>query len=117
MEIPIGFPIRFSFRAAPCFSPIGEFFFQESFLEDISNVLSSGEVPNLLVGDELNAALSGVEKDAKIALNSRNLNNEQLYSFFIGRVRENLHVVFCMSPIGTSFRNYCRMYPSLVSNT
>ena len=41
----------------------------------------------------------------------------QLYNYFIATVRENLHVVFCVSPIGSSFRNYCRMYPSLVNCT
>lgn len=30
-------------------------------------------------------------------------------------VRENLHVVLCMSPIGAGFRNRCRMFPSLVN--
>ena len=29
-------------------------------------------------------------------------------------VRENLHIVLCMSPIGAGFRTRCRMFPSLV---
>lgn len=33
------------------------------------------------------------------------------------RVRENLHVVLAMSPIGESFRNRTRMYPGLVNCT
>eukprot|EP00392_Amoebophrya_sp_AT5.2_P008786 g8814.t1 len=89
----------------------------ESFLEDVSNVLSSGEVPNLYAADELGGVLNGCEKAAKEALGIRNVSPEQLYGYFISCVRENLHVVFCMSPIGSSFRNYCRMYPSLVSCT
>lgn len=32
-------------------------------------------------------------------------------------VRENLHVVLAMSPIGESFRNRTRMYPGLVNCT
>jgi hypothetical protein len=30
-------------------------------------------------------------------------------------VRENLHIVLAMSPIGAAFRNRCRMFPSLIN--
>eukprot|EP00929_Paragymnodinium_shiwhaense_P077086 TRINITY_DN3967_c0_g4_i1.p1 TRINITY_DN3967_c0_g4~~TRINITY_DN3967_c0_g4_i1.p1 ORF type:complete len:2593 (+),score=910.05 TRINITY_DN3967_c0_g4_i1:931-7779(+) len=87
----------------------------ERFLEDVSNLLSSGEVPNLYAPDELNAVRSSIEKPAKEAGIPH--NPEALFSFFISRVRENLHVVFCLSYIGENFRDYCRMYPSLISCT
>lgn len=38
-----------------------------------------------------------------------------LYNMFIDRVRNQLHVVLCMSPIGDSFRNRLRKFPSLVN--
>ncbi|CAK9054035.1 Dynein axonemal heavy chain 2 (Axonemal beta dynein heavy chain 2) (Ciliary dynein heavy chain 2) [Durusdinium trenchii] len=88
---------------------------EESFLEDVANMLSSGEVPNLFTGDELSTVRASLEKagkEAKIAQTP-----EAMYDFFISRVRENLHIVFCMSYIGNNFRDYCRMYPSLVSCT
>lgn len=44
-------------------------------------------------------------------------SNEAMYNFLIERVRENLHIVLCMSPIGDSFRNRLRQYPSLVNCT
>ena len=31
-------------------------------------------------------------------------------------MRENLHIVLCMSPIGDGFRERCRQSPSLVNN-
>jgi dynein heavy chain len=40
-----------------------------------------------------------------------------LYAFFIQRVRANLHVVLCLSPIGEAFRVRCRMFPGLVNCT
>ena len=89
----------------------------ESFVEDVSNMLTSGEVPNLFPKDELSTILQACDKAAKVALGIRNPTEGQLYGYFLGKVRENLHVVFCMSPIGNGFRNYCRMYPSLVSCT
>ena len=38
-----------------------------------------------------------------------------MYNFFIERVRQNLHVVLTMSPIGDAFRNRLRMFPSLIN--
>ncbi|KAJ7552868.1 hypothetical protein O6H91_06G073600 [Diphasiastrum complanatum] len=38
-----------------------------------------------------------------------------LQTLFLKRVRQNLHVVICMSPIGDAFRTRLRMFPSLVN--
>lgn len=45
------------------------------------------------------------------------ITTETLYSFFIERVRANLHIILCMSPIGDAFRNRLRQYPSLINCT
>lgn len=39
----------------------------------------------------------------------------QVFQFFISHVREKLHIVLCMSPVGDAFRSRCRMFPSLVN--
>ena len=88
---------------------------EESFLEDINNILSSGEVPNLYAKDEIPAILDGVRKAAKKANVVETA--DKLWDFFISQVRKNLHVVLCMSNVGDGFRNRCRMYPGLVSCT
>lgn len=38
-----------------------------------------------------------------------------MYNLFIERVREHLHVVLALSPIGDAFRNRLRMFPSLIN--
>lgn len=43
--------------------------------------------------------------------------SEAMYAFLIERVRANLHIVLCMSPIGDDFRNRLRQYPALVNCT
>ncbi|XP_055549943.1 dynein axonemal heavy chain 6 [Wyeomyia smithii] len=87
---------------------------REEFMEDINNILNSGEVPNLFEGDEYE----------KIILNTRqpciesgfpNTSRDGIFEFFTKRVRANLHVIICMSPIGDTFRRRCRMFPSLVN--
>lgn len=44
-------------------------------------------------------------------------NNQAIYNFMLDRVKANLHVIVCMSPVGIPFRNRIRMYPALVNCT
>jgi dynein heavy chain len=87
---------------------------EESFLEDVNNILSSGEVPNLFLEEDLPEIYDGVREEGK---NQGLITPAELWDFFIGRVRKNLHVVVCMSPVGDAFRNRCRMFPGLVNCT
>ncbi|XP_054751474.2 dynein axonemal heavy chain 6-like isoform X1 [Lytechinus pictus] len=86
----------------------------EEFLEDINNILNSGEVPNLFEPEEYERVIIGCRPAAK-ELGIPEGNREEIYNFFISRVRKNLHIVLCMSPVGDSFRARCRMFPSLVN--
>lgn len=43
--------------------------------------------------------------------------SEAIYNFLIERIRANLHIILCMSPIGDAFRNRIRQYPSLINCT
>jgi dynein heavy chain, axonemal len=38
-----------------------------------------------------------------------------MYSRFVKRVKDNLHIVLAFSPVGEVFRNRLRMFPSLVN--
>jgi len=89
---------------------------EEGFLEDINNVLSSGEVPNLFPEDEAGPIRDAVRKDAKAAGLDDNTPSV-LFSFFIQRARANLHVVLAVSPVGEAFRRRVNMFPGLVNCT
>lgn len=85
----------------------------EAFVEDINNILNSGEVPNLFANDEWEKITSAVRPFCKGAgLPETKDNIKQL---FVSRVRENLHIVLAMSPVGSAFRVRCRMFPSLIN--
>jgi len=86
---------------------------QESFLEDINNILNSGEVPNLYEPDELERIVSTVRPLAKAAgkLETRDV----VLQHYVHLVRENLHVVLAFSPIGEAFRRRLRMFPSIIN--
>lgn len=90
---------------------------EESFLEDVNNLLNAGEVPNLFPNDE----------KAEICEKMRNIDRQKdrslqtdgspvaLFNMFVERTKQQLHVVLAMSPIGDAFRNRLRKFPSLVN--
>jgi hypothetical protein len=57
----------------------------ETFLEDVNNILTSGEVPNLFPKDELGGLLDELRPAAKAA--GAGETHEQLMTFFLERVR------------------------------
>jgi dynein heavy chain len=90
---------------------------EENFLEDIGNLLNTGEVPNMFPIDEKNEICSKMRQIDKQREKSKQTDGTplSLFNFFVDRVREQLHVVLAMSPIGDAFRNRVRMFPSLIN--
>ena len=90
---------------------------EEAFLEDINNILNTGEVPNIFPIDEKVVVQDSVRKIAKEENRCPEGTPAQLFSYFVERCKKNLHIVMCFSPIGDSFRNRVRNFPSLVNCT
>ncbi|XP_072845881.2 dynein axonemal heavy chain 1 isoform X3 [Pogona vitticeps] len=85
----------------------------ESFLEDINNLLNSGDIPNLYGLDEqdqIMTTMKPIVQDQGLQPTKANL-----MAAYTGRVRSNIHTVLCMSPIGEVFRARLRQFPSLVN--
>lgn len=85
----------------------------ESFLEDINNVLNSGEVPTLF--DQADLEIIFEAMDRLLRAEGKPVSKITLMNRFARRVRQNLHVVLAFSPVGSAFRNRLRMFPSLVN--
>ena len=47
------------------------------------------------------------------ARNKKPTDPDTCYKTFVERVRDNLHIVLCMSPVGDALRIRCRQFPSL----
>ncbi|KAE9139210.1 Dynein heavy chain 6, axonemal [Phytophthora fragariae] len=86
---------------------------EESFLEDINNVLNSGEVPNLFPQDEMDRIIADMRPILKALEIPETRDN--CVATFIERVRNYLHIVLAMSPVGSALRVRCRAFPSLIN--
>ncbi|KAG5494118.1 hypothetical protein JKF63_01953 [Porcisia hertigi] len=88
---------------------------EESFLEDINNLLASGMVPAIFTEEEKEPLYASVMEDIEAAGLAPSKDNK--WTAFIARCRDNLHVVLSMSPSGDALRTRCRNFPSLINNT
>ncbi|XP_059764547.1 dynein axonemal heavy chain 9 [Balaenoptera ricei] len=87
----------------------------EEFLVLINDLLASGEIPDLYSDDEVENIISNVRNEVK----SQGLvdNRENCWKFFIERVRRQLKVTLCFSPVGTKLRVRSRKFPAIVNCT
>ncbi|XP_078488802.1 dynein axonemal heavy chain 7 isoform X2 [Ciona intestinalis] len=90
---------------------------EESFLEDINNLLNTGEVPNMFAADEKQEIMDKMRQVDRQRDKSKQTDGTPvaLFQLFIDRCRDQLHVILAMSPIGDAFRTRLRKFPSLVN--
>uniref|UniRef100_H2ZKB3 AAA+ ATPase domain-containing protein n=1 Tax=Ciona savignyi TaxID=51511 RepID=H2ZKB3_CIOSA len=87
----------------------------EKFLVLVNDLLASGEIPELLPEDEVENVISGVRNEVKGA--GLEDTRENCWKFFIDRVRRQLKVVLCFSPVGSTLRVRGRKFPAVVNCT
>lgn len=87
----------------------------EQFLVLINDMLASGEIPDLFPDDEVENIIAGVRNEVKGAglVDTR----ENCWKFFIDRVRKQLKVVLCFSPVGSTLRVRSRKFPAIINCT
>lgn len=87
----------------------------EKFLVLINDLLASGEIPDLFPDDEVENIIAGVRNEVKgMGLQD---TRENCWKFFIDRVRRQLKVVLCFSPVGSTLRVRGRKFPAVVNAT
>jgi hypothetical protein len=87
----------------------------ERFLVYINELLASGFIPEIFNTEELDSIFQGLRAAAKAAAIGE--SREAMREFFGRRVRANLHVVLCFSPVGDHFRIRARRFPALINCT
>lgn len=87
----------------------------EFVLEEINNLLNTGEIPNAYPKDEKEKLEKGLGD--VLAEKMKALETSDVWKLFVERVRDQLHIVLSMSPVGDSLRVSCRKFPALVDCT
>eukprot|EP00929_Paragymnodinium_shiwhaense_P082767 TRINITY_DN4377_c2_g1_i1.p1 TRINITY_DN4377_c2_g1~~TRINITY_DN4377_c2_g1_i1.p1 ORF type:complete len:2551 (-),score=809.20 TRINITY_DN4377_c2_g1_i1:84-7481(-) len=87
----------------------------EKFLVYINDLLASGDIADLYASDEKDAIRNNVRSGCKGA--GIQDTPENLWTFFISRIRKNLHMALAFSPVGDAMRNRAKKFPALVSCT
>lgn len=87
----------------------------DQWLSMINDLLCTGIIPGLFNDEDLDQCLNSLRNEAK----AKGIpdSRDALIEFFVQRVRANLHVVLCFSPVGEAFRIRCRKFPGLITCT
>jgi dynein heavy chain, axonemal len=86
---------------------------KEQMLEDINNILNTGEIPNLMLPEDMDKIIESCRPFVKAAGKQETRN--VMLAQFVSMCRDNVHIVLSMSPVGDQFRRRLRMFPSLVN--
>uniref|UniRef100_A0A4W3JPZ5 Dynein axonemal heavy chain 11 n=1 Tax=Callorhinchus milii TaxID=7868 RepID=A0A4W3JPZ5_CALMI len=87
----------------------------ERFLVLINDLLASGEILDLFSEEEVDSIFTGIRNEVRGLgmLDTR----ENCWKFFLERVRQQLKVVLCFSPVGSTLRVRARKFPAIVNCT
>jgi dynein heavy chain len=87
----------------------------EKFLVYLNDLLSSGEIADLFAAEDVD----GIMNSVRGAVKGEGMvdSKDNCMSFFYNRVRRNLHMALCFSPVGDGFRVRSTRFPAIVTAT
>jgi dynein heavy chain len=88
---------------------------KEQFLVSINDLLSSGEIADIFPSEDMDNIVNSVRS----AVKGEGIvdSKDNCVKFFFDRVRKNLYMSICFSPVGDAFRNRAKKFPALINNT
>ncbi|XP_062979874.1 dynein axonemal heavy chain 11 [Elgaria multicarinata webbii] len=87
----------------------------ERFLVLINDLLASGEVPDLFSDEDRDEIIAGIKSEIRgLGLTD---TRENCWNFFLDRVRLQLKIILCFSPVGSTLRVRARKFPAIVNCT
>src|SRR6185312_14286635 len=89
----------------------------EEFLEYVNAILTTGEVAGLFPKDERDMMCSDLRGPARKDNHDFIDTPDNLYKYFIDRIRDHLHIVLCFSPANEKFAERARRFPGLITCT
>lgn len=88
---------------------------EENFLVLINDMLSTGEISELFPDEDIESVINAVKNEVK----QQGImdTKENCWKYFIEKVRRNLKIVLCFSPVGATLRVRARKFPAIVNCT
>ncbi|XP_042331037.1 dynein axonemal heavy chain 11-like isoform X2 [Sceloporus undulatus] len=87
----------------------------ERFLVLINDLLASGEIPDLFTDEDMDGIITGIRSEIRgLGLID---TRENCWRFFLDRVRLQLKIILCFSPVGSTLRVRARKFPAIVNCT
>jgi dynein heavy chain len=87
----------------------------ENFLEYVNSLLATGEIVGLFAKDEKDGMCGEVRNDFVKECPHLEENLLNLYNFLLGRLRDNLHLAMCFSPVNAKFPIRAQKFPAVFS--
>lgn len=81
----------------------------------INDLLSSANIPELYNRDEKDSIISIITNKAKN--DGYSTDPVAVWKYFISKVKQNLRICLCFSPVGNSLRVRARRFPAIISCT
>eukprot|EP00928_Gymnodinium_smaydae_P021973 TRINITY_DN18608_c0_g3_i2.p1 TRINITY_DN18608_c0_g3~~TRINITY_DN18608_c0_g3_i2.p1 ORF type:complete len:2564 (-),score=332.72 TRINITY_DN18608_c0_g3_i2:161-7795(-) len=85
----------------------------EGFLEYMNSILATGEVSGLFQKDERDTACAEVRNDFVHDYPGGDENPVRLWMYFLDRLKDNLHICLCFSPLHPRFAVRAQMFPAV----
>jgi len=85
----------------------------ETFLEYMNSLLATGEVVGLFAKDERDAMCGEVRNDFVKDNPTMEENLLNMYTYFMDRLRDNLHCCLCFSPVNAKFPIRAQKFPAV----
>merc|ERR1719460_3100684 len=87
----------------------------EGFLEYMNSILATGEIAGLFQKDERDGMCGEVRNDFVKDFPGADESLVNLYAYFLDRLKDNLHLVFCFSPVNAKFPIRAQKFPAVFS--
>ena len=87
----------------------------ETFLIPVNDMLNSGWIFDLFPKEDADAMIANVRGEAKGFGVADNI--DAITTFFLDKMRKNMKVVLCHSPVGETMRVRARKFPGIINST
>ncbi|XP_072767052.1 dynein axonemal heavy chain 7 [Anoplolepis gracilipes] len=89
---------------------------KDTFLSDISCLLSTGELPDLFSAEDRQRIIETTRLDAQGGNRNAEISARSVMRYFMEQCKNRLHFVLCFNPTNAAFRTYLCSYPNLAKH-